>query len=87
MYLFVVLIVGLIALIVFSFLFGSVIENVQRSFNNYLGVDKWVTSDHFNMFYLAASFVTNIWTYIYAFAFFGMLFFAYLYSQRRGVAQ
>ena len=85
MYLYLVLFVGLIALLFLAVLFSTVMGNVQESFNPQLESSTWVTEDHYNVFYLASTTLTNIWTYIYAFIFFGLVYFAYLYTQRRGV--
>lgn len=86
MYLFLVLILAIVVLLFFSFYFGSMVQNVQESFNPQLGADTWATPEHFNTFYLATTLMTNVWTYIFAFIFFSLMYFAYLYTQRRGVA-
>ena len=86
MYLFIVLILAIVVLLFFSFYFGSMVQNIQESFNPQLGEENWATEDHFNTFYLAATLITNIWTYIFAFIFFGLVYFSYLYTQRKGVA-
>ena len=82
-YLFLILIVGIVALAFFSFYFSSIVENVQHAFNPYLGSGSWVTNEHYNVFYVATGFLTNVWTYIYGFIFFGLIYFSYLYTQRR----
>lgn len=85
MNLYVVFIVGLVLVIMFGFLFSTVIQSTQEVFNEKLTADTWIDADHFNAFYLASTLITNIWTYIAIFAFFGLVYFAYLYSQRRGI--
>lgn len=86
MYLYVVLLVGLIALVFFSIYFSTVIQYTQTGMNAYLVESSWVDADHYNVFYLAATFLTNLWTYVFVFIFFGLVYFAYLYSQRRGIS-
>lgn len=85
MYLILVLIAALIILVLFSFLFSSVVENIQNAFNPTLDITSWATPEHYNTFYYAASLVTNIWTYVFVFIFFGLCYFTYTYSQRRGI--
>jgi hypothetical protein len=75
---------SLIAGIFLSFLFGSVIQNVQESTNPLLGVDSWVDAEHFQTFYLAANVVTNLWTYFFGLIIFGLMFWVYTYVQKRG---
>jgi len=79
-----VLIISLIASVFFAFMFMTVIEKVQDALNPSLTDTNWVSEDHYTAFYYAATLVTNIWTYIIAFALFVLIYWAYIYSQRRG---
>jgi len=79
-----VLIVGLIAGVAFSFLFMSAFENIQEAFNPSLAEENWVSEDHYTTFSYAAGFVTNIWTYLIGFVVFILTYWAYVYNQRRG---
>lgn len=85
MYLYLVLLIGLVALVFFSIYFSTVIQYVQEAFNPKLTSTTWVDTEHYNVFYLAAAFLTNVWTYIFVFIFFGLVIYAYRYSQRRGI--
>jgi hypothetical protein len=85
MYVYLVLILSLFTLIFLAFLFSSMVQSVQESFNPMLGVTSWVTAEHFNVFYLAASLVTNLWTYIIGVIILGLAYWAWIYTQRKGV--
>jgi TRAP-type C4-dicarboxylate transport system permease small subunit len=85
MHLYVVLFVGIVALAFFAIYFSTVIQYAQEAFNPYLTTTSWVDEEHFNIFYLAATLLTNLWTYVFVFIFFGLVYYAYLYTQRRGV--
>jgi hypothetical protein len=77
-----VLILALFTCIFFAFIMSSMISNIQGSFNPLLGADTWVTAGHFNTFYLAASLVTNFWTYVIAIIVLGLGYWAWIYTQR-----
>lgn len=62
----------------------NLVEQVQASMNPLLASDQWATAAHYDAFYYAASFVTNVWTYVIAFVIFVLSYWAYIYSQRRG---
>lgn len=84
LFVYMVLIVGLIVGVVFVFLFMSAFEHVQESFNPYLAEENWVSEEHYVAFGYAAGLVTNIWTYFIGFVVFILAFWAYVYNQRRG---
>jgi hypothetical protein len=63
----------------------TMIQGVQEGVNPLLGVSTWATTEHFNTFYLAASLVTNLWTYIIGIIIIGLAYWAWIYTQRRGV--
>ena len=85
MYVYLLLIIAIPALIVFAFMFGTVIQAVQEGMNPSLGVETWVDSEHFNVFYTAASVVTNFWTYILGIILLGLAYWVWIYTQRKGV--
>lgn len=84
-YVYLVLIVSLFALIFFALLFSTMIQSVQEGMNPYLDVTSWVDAEHFNTFYLAASLVTNVWTYIIGLIIFGLMYWVWIATQRKGV--
>lgn len=67
----------------FAFILSTMVGSVQSAMNPSLGSSSWVDLEHFNVFYLAATLVTNIWTYIVALIVFGLMYWAYIYVQRR----
>lgn len=74
---------ALAAGIFFAFLFMNVIEKMQDAMNPLLAQDQWATVTHYDTFYYAAQFVTNIWTYIIALIVFIVGYWGWVYSQRR----
>lgn len=77
------LIGSLLVCIVLAFILSTMIGSVQEAMNPSLTSGSWVDLEHFNMFYLAATLVTNVWTYIVALVIFGLMYWAYIYVQRR----
>lgn len=55
----------------------NAISPVAESFHN----ESWGLYEEFGY---AQTFMTNFWLYLLALAFFGLVFFVYMYSQRRG---
>ena len=86
MYVYLVLLIAIPALIVFAFMFSTVIQAVQESMNPMLSSNTWVDTEHFNVFYTAASVVTNFWTYILGIIILGLGYWAWIYTQRKGVS-
>jgi hypothetical protein len=60
-----------------------VVQEVQETGNDMLDPSVWVTPEHYNTFYLASLFLTNIWTYIIGIVFFGLFYWAVIYTQRK----
>jgi uncharacterized BrkB/YihY/UPF0761 family membrane protein len=83
LYVYLVLAICLAAGIFFGFLMMNVVEKVQDAINPLIDYDQWATDAHYDTFYLAASFVTNVWTYIIALIVFVLAYWGYTYSQRR----
>lgn len=79
-----VVIIAIIAGCVVGFLLMSVIDEVQGAFNPILEANYVVNEDYYDVFGLAAAFVTNLWTYIIAFVIFVIAYWVYIYSQRSG---
>lgn len=79
------LIIAIPAIIVFSFIFATVVQNVQEAVNPDLTADSWATEEHFNVFYSAATVVTNFWMYMIPIALIGLAYWAWIYTQRKGV--
>jgi hypothetical protein len=73
---------ALFACIFFAFIFSQAVESVQAAMNPYLGNSSWATPEHYNAFYLAATLVTNVWTYIIPLVFIGLAYWAWIYTQR-----
>jgi uncharacterized BrkB/YihY/UPF0761 family membrane protein len=68
---------------VFGFLFMTAIGSIQDALNPMIEEGLSVSEEHLNTFSLAATLVTNLWTYIIAFIFIVAAYWAYIYSQRR----
>jgi hypothetical protein len=62
----------------------NVVSKIQEAMNPLLTSDHWATTEHFNAFYYASLFLTNMWTYIIVFILFILGFWAYIYEQRKG---
>lgn len=62
----------------------NVVSKLQDAMNPLLTSDQWATAAHYDAFYYATLFVTNLWTYIIGFVIFILLYWAYIYSQRQG---
>ncbi len=85
LYVFLVLIISVVALVFLALLFSTMIQGVQEGTNPLLGVSTWVTPEHFNVFYMAATVVTNFWTYVFGIIILGLMYWAWIYTQRKGV--
>ena len=83
LYVYVVIAICLVAGAFFAFLMLNIVGGVQEVVNPNLSESEWLTEDHFTAFYYATAFVTNLWTYIFAFIIFVIIYWAYIYSQRR----
>lgn len=79
-----VLIMAIIVGAVFAFLFMDAIGGVQASLNLAVAEALDASPDYFTTFSLAATFVTNLWTYMVAVIFIILAYWAYIYSQRKG---
>lgn len=84
LFVYMVLIIALIAGIFFAFFYMNVIEKVQDTINPLIAEDQWAAATHYSLLYYATLFVTNLWTYIVAIIVFILAYWAYIYSQRRG---
>lgn len=83
LYVYGVLIMALAASLFFGFLLMNVVEKIQDAVNPLLDSEEWASDTHYDMFYYASLFVTNIWTYIMAFIVLIIAYWGYTYSQRK----
>ena len=84
MYVYLVFILGLMAVLGFMFLMSTAIQRIQTTFNPQLTNSSWIDAAHFNVFVLAAGLVTNIWFYFAVFIIFGLAYWGWVYTQRHG---
>lgn len=61
----------------------TAIGDIQDALNPIIEETLSVSEEHFNVFALAATFITNLWTYIILGIFLILAYWAYTYSQRR----
>lgn len=82
LYIYIVIIIALFAVGVFSFLLANGVGVLQDAVNPQLEAENWVTTGHFDAFSLAATFVTNLWVFFVVFLVVGLLYWGYIESQR-----
>ncbi len=80
---YIVFIIALIAVGAFAFIFSTAIGQVQSVINPELASSNWATTDHYDAFALAATFVNNLWILFPALLVIGLLYWGYVEAQRR----
>jgi hypothetical protein len=83
MYVYIVVILAVFAVGFFIFIMGTAVQGIQEAINPMLNASEWYSVSHFNSFALAATFVTNLWMLFPAFLIFGLLYWGWVYSQKR----
>ncbi|MHA2219478.1 MAG: hypothetical protein ACXACY_26510 [Candidatus Hodarchaeales archaeon] len=83
-FVYVVIIVSLISLAFVWFALASVVQRVQEGLNPSLNASAFADTDVYNAFVSASSFITYIWMFFLGLILFGLLYWAYIYSQRKG---
>ena len=83
LYIYLVIFAVLLVGVGLAFMFQQTMDVLQENVNPMLSEDHWLTSNHYSQFLFATTFVTNIWTYIIAFIIFVLLYWVYIYAQRR----
>ena len=78
-----VLIAALIIGSVVGFMLMNVVSHVQEAVEPMLSTSNWINGEAYMAYYYATNLVTNIWTYIIAIVFIVMLYWLYIYNQRR----
>jgi hypothetical protein len=84
MYLISIFIISLIALPFFWYMAAAVVQGVQENTASALSSDKWYSTQNYDIFNLAVTFINNFWMFYLGFVVFGLLYFGYYYAQRRG---
>jgi hypothetical protein len=67
----------------FIFIMMSGVQSIQEAFNPQLEASNWMDTAHFNIFNVAASFVTYIWVFFIVFLVFGLAYWSWVYTQRQ----
>ena len=83
LYVYLVLIVSLFACVFIYFIYATAIQAVQEAINPLLAESEWLSGEHYTSFFYASTFVNALWTFFIALFIFGLLYWTYIYNQRR----
>ena len=84
LYLYVVLLLALVAGAFMWYVMARCVQAVQEGVNEDLASDKWVDNGTWTAFSLANTFVNNFWTFFLVLLVLGLLYYAYIFAQRKG---
>ncbi len=85
LYLYMVIILSLFACAFIWYVMGVCIQAVQEGTAASMASDKWVSNETYATFTLANTFVDNFWVYFLVLFVLGLLYYGYIFSQRKGV--
>ena len=83
MYLYVVLIITLVAGAFFWYLMAVVVESMQEATNSYYIEDNFPSVANYDAFALANTFINYFWTFFLAILVIGLAYYGWVYSQRK----
>lgn len=85
LYLYIVLIMALVACGFVWYVIACAVQAVQVGVGSTISSDKWVSNSTYQTFDLANTFVNNFWTYFLVLLVLGLLYYGYIFSQRKGI--
>jgi hypothetical protein len=80
---FVVVIMALIIVGAMWFFYANGVQAIQEAFNPMLASTNFATSNNWNTFNLANTFMNNLWMFFLVFLVLGLTYYGYVEAQRR----
>jgi hypothetical protein len=84
LYLTVMFIITILAVAFVWYMLARAVSAMQSGVVNQTSSEMWISDDNWNAYYLANAFMNNLWQFFLVFLVLGLLYYGYIFSQRRG---